>query len=124
MLKYAILVFIGGGAGSVARFILGLKLNSIEQSIPYGTLLANVLGSLIIGLLFGFMDKSSYFNNSYYYLLAVGFCGGFTTFSSFAYEKMVLLRSGDFISFFTYMFVTLFLGLAAVSIGLYIAKTI
>ena len=79
-MKQALLVFLGGGLGSVLRYWMSLKLNNFENGIPYGTLLANVLGSLIIGIIFGYSAKSGLLNENHSLLLATGFCGGFTTF--------------------------------------------
>jgi len=123
-LKQALLVFLGGGFGSVARYWLGLRLNNFESDIPFGTLLANVLGSLIIGFIFGYSAKTGWLDENYSLLLATGFCGGFTTFSAFAYENHLFLKNGDYFSLLPYLVLTLILGFAAVFGGLYLAKII
>ena len=118
------MVFLGGGFGSVARYWLGLRLNNFESDIPFGTLLANVLGSLIIGFIFGYSAKTGWLDENYSLLLATGFCGGFTTFSAFAYENHLFLKNGDYFSLLPYLILTLILGFAAVFGGLYLAKII
>jgi CrcB protein len=121
-MKQALLVFFGGGAGSVARYLVGKWLNNLETAIPYGTMLSNVLGSLLIGVILGYLSKSSSLSESYALLLATGFCGGFTTFSTFAYENHLFLKNGDYFSFLPYTLGSLILGFLAVFLGLYISK--
>ena len=123
-MKQALLVFLGGGLGSVLRYWMSLKLNNFENAIPYGTLLANVLGSLIIGIIFGYSAKSGILNENHSLLLATGFCGGFTTFSTFAYENHIYLKGGDYFSFLPYMIVTFILAISAVFLGMYVSKFI
>lgn len=121
-MKQALLVFVGGGFGSVIRYLLGRWLNNMESSIPYGTMLANILGSLLIGIVLGYLSKTSNISHSYSLFLATGFCGGFTTFSAFAYDNHLFLKNGDYFSFLPYMLGTLILGVLAVFLGLYISK--
>lgn len=123
-MKQALLVFIGGGFGSVARYLLGKWLNNIENYFPFGTMLANVLGSLLIGLIIGYLAKTSNISETQSLLLATGFCGGFTTFSTFAYENQLFLKNGDYVSFLSYTLGTLILGFLAVFLGLYFSKLI
>ena len=123
-MKYVLVVFFGGGLGSVARYLLGKWLNNSETVIPYGTMLSNVLGSLVIGLVLGYVAKSTHITTSQTLLLATGFCGGFTTFSAFAYENHVFLKNGDYLTFFSYTFGTLVVGFMAVFAGLYLSKWI
>ena len=82
-MKQILLVFIGGGFGSTLRYIIGKYMNSTETGIPWGTFTANILGSLIIGVILGFAAKNDALSSNQTLLLATGFCGGFTTFSSF-----------------------------------------
>jgi len=121
-MKQLLLVFIGGGFGSVLRYIIGKQLNSPETGIPYGTFAANIIGSLLIGIILGFATKNNTLSQNQTLLLATGFCGGFTTFSSFAYEKAMFLKSGDFTSFAIYTIASFVLGFLAVFLGLYLAK--
>ena len=122
MVKQLVLVFIGGGFGSMLRFILGKFLNNSQNGIPYGTFAANVIGSLLIGLILGFAAKNDTLTSNQTLLLATGFCGGFTTFSTFAYENHVLLKSGDFTSFAIYTIASFIVGFLAVFFGMYLVK--
>ncbi len=94
MLKSILLVGAGGFAGSVARFLLTKFTSSEWGSVfPIGTFSVNVLGCLAIGLIYG-MGLREMTHSQLRLLLATGFCGGFTTFSSFSLEFFILLRQG------------------------------
>ena len=121
-MKQLVLVFVGGGFGSVLRYVIGKTLNNTENGIPYGTFLANILGSLLIGIILGLALKNNTLSNNQTLLLATGFCGGFTTFSTFAYENHLFLKSGDFASFAIYTIASFILGFLAVFFGMWVAK--
>ncbi|GAB1857296.1 fluoride efflux transporter CrcB [Flavobacteriaceae bacterium MHTCC 0001] len=121
-MKQLLLVFLGGGLGSVLRFIIGKLLNNTQNGIPYGTFAANILGSLLIGIILGLAAKNDTLSQNQTLLLATGFCGGFTTFSTFAYENHIFLKSGDFISFAIYSVASFVLGFLAVFLGMYLVK--
>lgn len=122
MIKQLLLVFLGGGIGSVLRFILGKYLNSAESGIPYGTFAANILGSLLIGIILGMAVKQNTLTENQILFLATGFCGGFTTFSTFAYENHLFLKSGDFTSFAIYTIASFVIGFLAVFAGIFLVK--
>lgn len=121
-MKQMLLVFVGGGFGSMLRYLIGKSLNNSESGIPYGTFVVNIVGSLLIGVLLGIAAKNSVLTENHTLLLATGFCGGFTTFSAFAYENHVFLKSGDFTSFALYTVASFVVGFLAVFAGLYIVK--
>jgi len=118
------LVFVGGGLGSALRYLLGSLMNSSSNNIPFGTFTANVLGSLLIGVILGVALKNNTLTSSQTLLLATGFCGGFTTFSAFAYENYEFLKSGDYYSFGMYTIGSFIVAIIAVLFGLYISKGI
>ncbi len=121
-MKQLLLVFVGGGFGSVLRYIIGKYLNSPQDGIPYGTFAANILGSLLIGIILGLAAKNDTLTSNQTLLLATGFCGGFTTFSTFAYENHVFLKAGDFTSFALYTIASFVIGFLAVFFGLFLVK--
>jgi CrcB protein len=122
-MKQVLLVFIGGGVGSSLRYMVGKFLKTSASGFPWSTFSVNVLGSLLIGILMGVTLKNNSFSENQTLLLITGLCGGFTTFSAFAYENQVFLKEGDFTSFFIYTFGSIGLGLAAVFLGLFISKS-
>jgi len=123
-MKQLLLVFIGGGTGSILRYLIGKFLNNSETGIPYGTFTANILGSLLIGVILGLAAKNESLSQDHTLLLATGFCGGFTTFSTFAYENHIFLKSGDFTSFAFYTIASFIFGFLAVFAGIYLIKFI
>jgi CrcB protein len=123
-MKQVLLVFIGGGFGSVARFLIGKMLNNSTHQFPYGTFIANVLGSLLIGFILGWALISEALSQNHTLLLATGFCGGFTTFSSFAYENHAFLKAGDFMNFGLYTIASFVVGFLAVFLGMYLVKIV
>jgi CrcB protein len=91
-----LLVFLGGGLGAAARYILlGAVYRVTGAGFPYGTIVVNVLGCFVIGLLMSSMEERFLAAPSLRVFLTIGILGGFTTFSSFSYETMMLLREGD-----------------------------
>lgn len=123
-MKQLLLVFVGGGFGSVLRYIIGKYLNNPQDGIPYGTFVANILGSLLIGIILGIAAKNDTLTSNQTLLLATGFCGGFTTFSTFAYENHVFLKAGDFTSFALYTIASFVIGFLAVFFGLFLVKSL
>ena len=121
-MKQILLVFIGGGLGSAARYSISKWIHTSESTIPYGTFSVNVIGSLFIGLILGYSLRNNMMSQSMILLLATGFCGGFTTFSTFAYENQVFLKNGDFLNFGIYTISSFILAFIAVFLGLWIAK--
>jgi len=104
--------------GSVARyFVSRLNLYIDFFAIPVGTLLVNIVGSFAIGFLTGISAKSTILNADMRMLLMVGLCGGFTTFSTFTGENLMLMHNGQFLSVFLYTGLSVLLGFAAVYLG-------
>ncbi len=121
-MKQLLLVFLGGGLGSCLRFLISKSFNSYFPHFYLGTFLVNVIGCLIIGLVLGLSFKSNYLTQSQTLLLSTGFCGGFTTFSAFAFEKHTLLKAGELFHFSLYTLSSIAVGLIAVALGLWIAR--
>jgi CrcB protein len=118
MIKNLILIGTGGFIGSVARYLVSRLSTHVEWlSIPLGTLVVNVLGSLLIGFLIGISEKSALLNVELRMFLMVGLCGGFTTFSSFTGENLMLMRNGQFLPLFLYTGLSILLGFTAVYLG-------
>ena len=123
-MKALLLVFLGGGAGSALRYIIGKNLNPTTTGFPWGTFTVNLIGSLIIGLVFGWILQKSKLSNETLLLIVAGFCGGFTTFSAFALESLNFLKIGYTSLFLTYVVTSIIAGLLCVWFGYLIMKYI
>ncbi|MCK7532720.1 MAG: fluoride efflux transporter CrcB [Marinilabiliales bacterium] len=118
MLKNILIIGSGGFVGSVARYLVSqLNLTVSFHSIPVGTLLVNIIGSFAIGFLTGIAEKSMILTLEWRLFLMVGLCGGFTTFSAFANENLMLIHSGQILSVLLYTGLSIFLGFLAVYLG-------
>ena len=117
MLKEIIAVFVGGGLGSVLRFLVN-KIEIIsENNFPYSTFISNFLGCFILGLVLGYFIKNENPNSILFVFLTIGLCGGFTTFSSFSNESLQLIQNGEIFTFLTYLLSSLVGGIVSVYAG-------
>lgn len=122
MLKTILLVGLGGGAGSIFRYLTSYWFGKYTtSSFPFATFIVNILGCLLIGLLIGFFMRNGQFNYDLRALLVVGFCGGYTTFSAFSLESLNLFQSNPLLALI-YILGSIVLGLAAVLLGMNIVK--
>ena len=114
------LVLIGGGIGSICRYVATTLIGSIAGTVfPFVTLFVNLLGSFLMGfLMFFFLDEHFTLPETLRLFLAVGFLGGFTTFSSFSMESLLLLRGDSFFYAFANLAGNMLLGLLAVWLGM------
>jgi CrcB protein len=125
MLKILLIIGTGSFLGGVSRFLTSRYIqNNFISAFPYGTFVVNILGCFLIGLIYGLSEKGNIISAEWRMFLTVGFCGGFTTFSTFANENISLLRDGDFFYFALYTGLSVFLGLMAVYFGNLIIKII
>lgn len=125
MLKNILLVALGGACGSVARYLLSkLVQDNALSNFPFGTMTVNILGCLLIGMVYGLTENNINISPALKLLLTVGFCGGFTTFSTFMNESLSLLRADSATMMALYVGGSVALGLLAVFAGLQIIKLI
>jgi CrcB protein len=109
-------VFLGGGLGSIARYGIGDLLKSQSLVFPWGTLLANAVSCIILGYLLAYNLKTP-LSPSYRLLLMTGFCGGFSTFSTFSSETYLLLQDGKYNLALAYVAGSLIVGLLGIILG-------
>ncbi len=121
-MKQLLLVFIGGGIGSSLRYLISKSLNPLFGNFYLGTFTVNIIGCLLIGLILGLSARENLLTQNHTLLLATGFCGGFTTFSAFAFEKHELFKIEAFTSLSVYLISSIVLGVLAVALGLWLSK--
>lgn len=118
-----LLVFGGGGLGSVVRFLLGRWVNAWHNHhFPFGTLAVNVVACLVLGYVVGVADHRHLISPSARLFWTVGFCGGFSTFSTFSAETLTLVQGGFHLSTIVYIVSSLVLCLAGVFVGMYFGE--
>ena len=118
-----IIVFGGGGLGSVVRFLLGRWVNAWHNHhFPFGTLAVNVVACLVLGYVVGIADHRQLLSPSARLFWTVGFCGGFSTFSTFSAETLTLIQGGFHLSTAVYVASSLVLCLAGVFVGIYFGE--
>lgn len=119
MLREALLVGIGGFAGSVSRYLISGVMITLRIPFPLslGTFTVNAVGSLLIGILLAQLDR-----NGWYYLCIVGFCGGFTTFATFSSEVVQLLRNAHYLPCMLYIVASVAICVAMVWAGFLIGE--
>ncbi len=118
-----LLIAIGGAVGSVSRYGCQKWIYQIyPHPFPFGTFVVNVTGCLLIGLFFGLSEKGNLVSPEWRILLTAGFCGGFTTFSTFSFETLSLLKEGEYAYALLYIFLSVLVGLLAVWLGALLIK--
>ena len=121
-MKLFLLVGLGSFIGGILRFLISdlIQTKSLS-SFPYGTLMVNIIGCFVIGLIFGWVEKES-LSMEWRLFLATGLIGGFTTYSAFSYETFSLLRDGQILNAMIYIISTIILGLLATTFGFMILR--
>lgn len=123
MLRLILIVGAGGFIGTVGRFLLSRVIHANTlTSFPLGTFTVNIIGCLLIGIIYGISGRSNIISPDLRLFLTVGVCGGFTSFSTFSSENIFLLRDGNFMFFALYTSLSVFLCLVAVYLGNLITK--
>lgn len=123
MVKEAVIIGLGGATGSILRYFSGQFISkNFPSQIPMGTLVVNLLGCLLIGILVGCFSKNQISGNEWKLLLVTGFCGGYTTFSAFAIENINLIQNHQVSQALIYIGLSIILGLLAVWLGLTVVK--
>jgi fluoride exporter len=125
MIRGIILIGIGSCIGGIARYLTQLFVQRhFPSSIPFGTLSVNIFGCFLIGIIYALTGKGNLVSPEMRLFLATGFCGGYTTFSSYAYENISLFQDGEFYYAGLYIIMSNAIGFAAVYLGILFVKII
>ena len=107
-------VMLGGFFGAMSRFLISKTLSSINKGFPFPTLIINSIGSFLLGIVL-----ASEMSQTFYQLIGIGFLGAFTTFSTFSYETLQLMKNGQFILATYYCVGSIILGISAIALALW-----
>src|SRR5215831_1354018 len=119
------LIAIGGALGSVSRWGCQRWIYQLHpHPFPFGTFTVNILGSFLIGVFYALSEKGNLMSADWRLFLTTGFCGGFTTFSTFSFETITLLREGNYAYALSYILLSVIAGIVAVAVGMFIIKLI
>ncbi len=118
-------LLVGGGSclGGVSRYLISKGMQAACHTVfPWGTFLVNILGCFIIGLVYGFLDKGGYMSDGMRLFLTVGFCGGFTTFSTFMHENYLLFTGPEHLTVILYTIASVLVGFIMVYLAYYLTR--
>ena len=121
-MKQMLFVFLGGGLGAMIRYVFSKYIFTLHTNFPWATLTANILGCFSLGFIMGYCIKMDYLKTDAALFFTVGFCGGLTTFSTFAFENFKLISEGQLFSFFLNTILSLVLGIGMLILGYYISR--
>lgn len=125
MIKSLLIVGIGSFFGGALRYYLSSLMKTVcNQYFPWGTLLVNLIGCFLFGVVFAIFNRASSPTNTWCLLLTTGVCGGFTTFSAFAHESVQMLQNGNLLGFANYIVISIILGLLLIALGYWIVKIV
>ena len=125
MLKSLLIVGTGSFIGGAMRYLLSTYIKHMYgQTFPWGTLVVNLLGCFVFGIIFALFSKHNSTDNTFCLLLTTGICGGFTTFSTFANESVQMIQNGNIGEFIGYMATSVIVGIALIALGYWIVKVL
>lgn len=122
IIKNVLAVGAGSFIGGAARYLVGLIMKGIGKGFPWATLTVNLIGCFLIGILWGFFSKNGTEGSNWVLFLTVGLCGGFTTFSTFSKEALIMLQGGNTWGFAGYVAISVIAGIALVALGYSIVR--
>ena len=123
MLKSLLFVGIGSFFGGALRYAVSVLMRNLcGQGFPWGTLLVNLVGCFVFGIIFALFGRYASTGSPWCLLLTTGLCGGFTTFSTFANESMQMFQNGNIVGFVGYVATSLIVGFVLVALGYYVVK--
>lgn len=117
LIKTILAVGAGSFLGGAGRYLVSLAMKGVSKGFPWATLTANLVGCFLIGLLWGVFSKNGSEGSNWALFLTVGLCGGFTTFSTFSKEALVMLQAGNIWGFAGYMSISVIAGVSLVALG-------
>ena len=123
MIKSLCLVGLGSFVGGALRYLISTWMkNACSQSFPWGTLMVNLVGCFLIGVIFALFSRFCSTSHPWCLLLTTGLCGGFTTFSTFANESLQMLQTGQWGGFITYVSISVIAGICLTALGYWVGK--
>lgn len=122
LIKSILAVGAGSFLGGAGRYLVSLAMKGVSKGFPWATLAVNLAGCFLIGLLWGLFSKNGSDSSNWALFLTVGLCGGFTTFSTFSKEALVMLQEGNIWGFSGYVAISVIAGIALVALGYYLMR--
>ena len=122
LMKTILAVGAGSVIGGTGRYLVSLMMKGVSKGFPWATLAVNLVGCFLIGLLWGVFSKNGSEGSNWALFLTVGLCGGFTTFSTFSKEALIMLQGGNIWGFAGYVAISVIAGISLVALGYFLVR--